>query len=373
MKTVFPDYNKSILNLSVSIMAKFGLQSNHMSLAAVDNCLKQNKKNLVFLILDGLGSNFLRKHLPLSCFLNQYYSADLTSVYPCTTTAATTTIQSGMSPAEHGWLGWNAWFKDYGAIVDLFLDRDSLSGAAISPSPARQYLKYQSIIDKIMTLNQHTDLCRTVMPPFASNGVNSFEQMTERIVSHCQEPGPKFISAYWYEPDTLMHKHGPYSSEVSAEMSSIDIQLRRMFDQISDATVIITADHGQIDIEEEIFLDDIPEIMDCLLIPPTLENRAASFFVKADKKSTFVDVFNKIFGSDHVLFERHKVLEMKLFGPGQVHPKVDDFLGDYLACATGKRMLRFIGQHDRERYYFKGHHAGLTENEMVVPLIIAEC
>ncbi len=373
MGIMLPEYSNSILNLSASIMNTYGLLSDHTSLPLVDECLKQSKKNLIFLTLDGLGSSFLRQQMPRSCFLNEHYHSDLTSVYPCTTTAATTTLQSGLSPAQHGWLGWNAWFMEYGAIVDLFLDRDSLSGAAIKPSPAEHYLKYKTIIDRITEKSQQSDLCRTVMPPFASNGVNSFEQMVERIITYCQEPGQRFISAYWYEPDTLMHKYGPASPEVIIEMTSIDNCLEKMFDQVSDSILIITADHGQTAIEEEFFLDDIPEIMNCLLIPPTLENRAASFFIKHSCRNTFEEMFIQFFEYDHMLFERQQVYDMGLFGPGKKHPKVDDFLGDYLACATGKRMMRYIGAHDRERYFFKGHHAGLTEEEMVVPLIIASC
>ena len=43
---------------------------------------------------------------------------ELTSVYPCTTVAAMTSYRSGISPNEHGWLGWTLYFKETNRIVD---------------------------------------------------------------------------------------------------------------------------------------------------------------------------------------------------------------------------------------------------------------
>ncbi|ULQ60770.1 hypothetical protein K7I13_05745 [Brucepastera parasyntrophica] len=42
-----------------------------------------------------------------------------------------------------------------------------------------------------------------------------------------------------------------------------------------------------------------------------------------------------------------------------------------MACATGTRMLRYRALNGKERPGMKGHHAGLLEQEMIVPLIVA--
>ena len=47
---------------------------------------------------------------------------------------------------------------------------------------------------------------------------------------------------------------------------------------------------------------------------------------------------------------------------------VYDFVGDFLAVATGEKSL-FI---EREEHEFVGVHAGLTEDEMTVPFIAIE-
>lgn len=66
-----------------------------------------------------------------------------------------------------------------------------------------------------------------------------------------------------------------------------------------------------------------------------------------------------------------EVFASGLFGPGTLHRKIDDFVGDYLACATGQTILRYRSLFNRPRTPFKGHHAGLCVEEMMVPLIIS--
>ena len=96
----------------------------------------------------------------------------------------------------------------------------------------------------------------------------------------------------------------------------------------------------------------------------------SNFFVKPEKKVQFETEFNRQLGKDFMLLTKEQVLERKLFGEGVPHKKVDDFLGDYLAVAIGNISI------DHElpswRNVHKGQHAGLTVDEMTVPLIVVE-
>lgn len=372
MNIMLPDYNNSILNLTCSILKHFGVETHHAGLPQIDKLLSGTWKNVVYLTLDGMGSEFLRRVMPRGSFLSSHHAYDLSSVYPCTTTAATTSMLSGLSPIEHGWLGWNCWFKEYGRVVDLFLDRDSFCGFDVKPSPARELMPFKDIAELIGNLAVKDVNCHKVMPPFAENGVNSFKQLAEKIKADCELPGKNLVLAYWYEPDTLMHKDGPYSKSVLKEMISIDQTLSSLFEQLKNTLLIITADHGQVEISEEIFIDDHPEIMDCLILPPSLEVRASSFFVKPAHHSRFKSAFAEIAGENFILLSKEEIRGKGLLGPGEAHHKADDFIGDYLACAVGHTTLRFQSKFDRSRFTFKGHHAGLTREEMIVPLILAK-
>ena len=54
-RLVYPDYNNSILNTITSILKYYNVDTKHTSLNALDNVLNNNYKNIVFIVLDGMG------------------------------------------------------------------------------------------------------------------------------------------------------------------------------------------------------------------------------------------------------------------------------------------------------------------------------
>lgn len=62
---------------------------------------------------------------------------------------------------------------------------------------------------------------------------------------------------------------------------------------------------------------------------------------------------------------------MNLFGYGQEHAIVKDCLGDYLIISKKNKSL--VQRFENDVYSpLKGMHAGLTNREMLVPLILIE-
>lgn len=59
-------------------------------------------------------------------------------------------------------------------------------------------------------------------------------------------------------------------------------------------------------------------------------------------------------------------MDRKLLGPGQSHEQLDHMLGDYLAVAISDVAIGNVPGGN------KGNHAGLTEAEMTIPLIVVE-
>ncbi|MDD2534843.1 MAG: alkaline phosphatase family protein [Eubacteriales bacterium] len=367
----YPDYDHSILNLASSILQAYGVACAHPSLPVLDQALAEPQKNRIFLILDGMGAEFIRRQLAPEGFFNRHVVDEISSVYPCTTTAATTTMLTGLSPAEHGWLGWSPWFREYGRIIDVFLDRDSLSGQEIKPS-AGELLPFVDMGSQIYAVTKGAVGLHRIQPNYATDGVSSFDEVIAKIQQYAALPGPQLILAYWNQPDSHMHNEGPYSDLVQHEVKGYEMALEKLMSELTDSLLVLTADHGQVTITHEAYLDDYPDILDCLVVPPSLETRAVSFFVKNHRRAEFVERFQQSFGTSYQLMDRDEVLARKLFGPGVPNPKIDDFLGDFLACAIGDTIIRYHGRFERPHHVFHGHHAGLCAEEMIVPLIITK-
>ena len=367
---VFPDYDKSIVSLSNSLLKFFDVPPQHSGLAALDKILSgANKKNIVFMILDCLGVEILNRHLPADSFLRRHFVEKISSVFPPTTTAATTSLHSGLCPAEHGWVGWAPYFKERGRVIEIFLNRDFYTQEILTTPPVRDSLPYQTIYQRITAAHPDVEYHR-VFPPFDPNGVKSFAEMCRRIPQvAAASQKRKIISAYWPYPDHDLHRQGTKSEIVRQGLLQMDAELKRMAGELSDAVLIVTADHGIVDVEES-SLNDYPELLSCLALPPSLEARFVSFFIKPDKKDFFATEFKRIFGADFMLLSRQEFLDGGYLGSGKRHERIAEFIGDFVAVGITQKSLRYQSEQGTGFQHFAADHAGLTQAELDVPLIV---
>ncbi len=104
-------------------------------------------------------------------------------------------------------------------------------------------------------------------------------------------------------------------------------------------------------------------------MPPSFEPRALNLFVKDGCHERLERAFEDNFGNEFRLFTRKEALETGLFGKGEDHPLLPSLLGDNIAAAVGDIAV-YNTKRKRDRYL--GNHAGLTAEEMTIPLIAAE-
>ena len=204
-----------------------------------------------------------------------------------------------------------------------------------------------------------------IFPSFVEDGAESFSEQVERVLTKIKNNDKTFTYIYWAQPDLFEHKYGIYSDEVKEELNVLNKSFEDLINNVDDDTLVVClADHGLTDVET-IDLFEYKDIMSSLKRLPSLEPRAINFFVKDEKINEFKDIFNSHFEKEYLLYTKQEVLDMKLFGDGTQHIMVDSFLGDFIGLAIDKYM--FVLNQDKA---YKAHHAGLLEDEMMVPLII---
>jgi hypothetical protein len=179
----------------------------------------------------------------------------------------------------------------------------------------------------------------------------------------------KIISAYWPDPDSSIHHFGVNSKEAHSSLLEIDAELKKLVSDLKDTVIVISADHGIIDVQD-ICLNDYPQIASCLRLPPSLEARFVSLFIKEGRHAFFEQEFKKQFSGDFILLSKQEFLDSKLLGLGNQHHRVDDFIGDYVAIATGVKELRYKLEGMDTYEKLVADHAGLSPDELSVPLII---
>ena len=369
-KVCKPDYRKSLVNLSNSILQYFECPTHHSTLHELDAFLQQDYQIVVLWVMDGMGVDMLKHNLSEKSFLRKHMVEEISSVFPPTTTAATTSVYTGLTPQEHGWAGWQCYFKEYEKNIELFLNRDFYSGKNLDADVGQEFLENKKLFQQINEQGKYK--AYGVSQFWGGHNINDLNDICNKIVELSKGKDKKFILAYYKEPDATMHRTGCYSEKTNTQIKSIDRHVEALAKKLKNTLLIITADHGLIDVEEDVRLEKIKEINDCLRLPPAIEPRAVAFYIKEEKKEQFEKEFNKRFGNDFILMTSEEYLRQGYAGEGEMHPKFREFLGDYMALATGNRILQYQTEDgiSSEKFDFKAHHAGLTEKEMIIPLIV---
>lgn len=377
---VLPNYENCILGTITSILKHYKVETKHKSSEKIDKILKEREyKNIIFLVLDGLGEHILNR-ISKDGYLNKNKIDCVTSVYPSTTTAALTTYYSGCPPYETGWIAWSQYFKEYGRTIDMFSHNESYMIEPLKKpliDVFKTIVNYKSIYNKIEEASQDVKAYE-IQPDYAerrakrSLKANDIDEIIMNIRDLCTMPDKKFILAYSDNPDGLMHKYGTDSKEVKQFIKDTEEKIQEMVESFDNETLlIISADHGHKNIEKAYTLLDYPEIQECLIMPAYLEARVLTFWVKENMKEIFVERFNKQFEKEFWLMTREEFLDKYHFlGFGEKHPKINDFIGNYMALSVAGSMIRIETFLAEGKPIKKSTHCGLTKDEMEVPVIV---
>ena len=252
---VMPDYNHCILNLITSILKNYDVETKYNTLEKVDELLEKKYKNIVLVILDGLGDNILNTISPDGIFSKNKIDK-ITSVYPSTTTAAMTTYYSGKPPVETAWIAWSQYFKEYGRSLDVLPEKDSYTGEKIKLKNKKvsDIIGYKNIYNQIEESNKNIKAYE-IMPSYCDKktkvtiSANTIEEMCASIITLCKNTENKFVMAYSDKPDGIMHKTGSCSEEVKEFIYKAEQEFEKMLYELNgtDTLVILSADHGHQD------------------------------------------------------------------------------------------------------------------------------
>lgn len=375
-----PDYDHCILNTITSILKYYHVDTKHTSLSSLDKKLKNKYRNIIFLILDGMGECIL-KEASIDGYFENNKIDEVTSVYPSTTTAALTTYYAGKPPYETGWIAWSQYFKEYGRTIDMLSHKESYLKEDISKAKINVFDTVVNYIPVFQKIEQASPKVKAyeIMPTYAdkkskrSIRADSIDEIIENIERLCETSGEKFIMAYSDNPDGLLHKYGTKAEEVKRFVKDTETKVKKLSEKLPENTLlIISADHGHKDIEKVYNLLDYPEIQECLFMPISLESRVVGFWVKEDKKNEFEERFKNIFGQEFWLMTKQEFLDRNFLGKGEKHPKIDDFLGNYIALSIGRSMIKIETFLIDGKPVKKSTHCGLSKEEMKVPVIIIE-
>lgn len=369
---VFPDYNNSIVNLACTFVQFLGQKPQHAILPKLAEKLDSSYQNIIYLVVDGMGARILEKNLPVKSFLRQNQIQTVTSVFPSTTASATTSLITGLVPAEHGWFSWALNFN--GEVVELFRNRNFYTKAILNnPHFVIEKLPYHNLWDNHNTSREiHTLLPKVsykYSAPYQSKYV-SLRQMISKLHKICNQPAKKFIYAYYPDLDPTMHHYGTTARPVKKLLHKLDRKIKKLATRHPETLFVITADHGQTDIHSYTYIYQDTEIQECLEHPIAWDSRATSFKVKPDCHERFQKAFQK-YTQDYTLLTAEEAIQKGMFGKFQLRPDLRQYLGDYIAVGKDTGNLMVL-KDPQKRPLNRGSHSGMTAEEIYVPVIVIQ-
>jgi predicted AlkP superfamily pyrophosphatase or phosphodiesterase len=278
------NYNECLTNLACSIRKYFELDYKHNTLSYIDEILEEYKpRNVVTILCDGMGSNIIDRVLKKDDFLIKNRIKAITTVFPATTVAATTSIMTGLNPCETAMLGWDMYYKDIDKTITTFLDCLKEDPEHRPLLEAKEYNAKHMIRKSIMSdINDVSKYRGYKLFPFGPGAYEDLDDMFDRIEKLCNSDGMKYIYAYDTDPDHTMHEMGCNTKEVKEIIIDLNNRIEKLSKKLKDTIIFVVADHGHHDVEN-LFIKDYPDIEDCLLRNTSLEPRAVNFFIKENK------------------------------------------------------------------------------------------
>jgi hypothetical protein len=293
-------------------------------------------------------------------------------VFPSGSVPALSSILSGVAPNEHGNLGRLLFFKEQGVTYEMYSKKMWRPDIPVSIG-AENTLAFEDIFADFSLSGKNRPSRRTDTFVLSDDILHtsttqilckSFDDICRKISDISRSATDTFSLVYWTGTANTIRSGGTESNELYRELSAINESLQNLSKTLKDTLFIISATSGFID-SDTVDLAEFPALCDCFYMNPILEPRAASFFIKPDRIENFTYNFGEIFGQNFLLYPKSEAV--RLFGAYRPHFKTDDFIGDFIAAATGKITLRY-GSRRRSTKAFRG---GITEEEMLVPLIVS--
>ena len=359
---VVPDYGGAcIANVVPALLEPGPERPSWFPAGAID------ASQVVLLVLDGLGWEQLETRRHLAPTLSAMAGGPITSVVPSTTATALTSIATGLTPGEHGVVGYRVAVD--GEVLNI-LRWTTPSGDArgrIDPYRFQPQAAFCGQRPSIVTKAE-----------FVSSGFSGAHlsdvrfhgyRVPSTLVAELRRQlraGEPFVYAYYDGIDKVSHEYG-LGEFFDAEIAAAD---RLVADILSvlprDAALVITADHGQVDVGDQIVALS-SELLDVTALLSG-EGRFQWLHARPGLEGRLLETARDLYCGQAWVRERDEAVADGWFG-GPLSSDATTRLGDVVLAPF--EPVAFLDPGDVGEVKLRSRHGSLTSAEMLVPLLAA--
>lgn len=324
-------------------------------------------ERVLLILLDALGLEFLERHRGHRV-VRRLEVRELRSQFPSTTTAHVTTAHFGLPVEEHGLYEWNVLEPSLNRIICPLRfapaegGSEGLKGvldpARLAPGPT-----FYESLDVASLVAQPEEITGTTYTRLATRGaaLQGFAKLDRAVgaIGDAFARGCGYAFLYWDGIDRAGHVHGPGSREFAAAcLHGLDA-LERTLPKLRDVTILITADHGMVDVRPDRvdYLDELWPELPALLTHqrPAGSSRDAFLHVSANHVQTVIDELSERLGPGADVRRASEHFD-------RLGRRLAERLGDVAVLAAPGRQV-WLKQATANETWFRGQHGGLEPAE----------
>lgn len=369
---MLPAYSSSSLSdLTPGIGAHLGVPGY------LDDPLRlPSAERYVIVLVDGLGFHLVRRAARDAPYLASLLgdATAITSGIPSTTVTSVTSIGTGLTPGQHGLVGYTSRVPGTGEILNA-LTWDA-------PVDPRRYQSKPTFFERAR--DDGVAVSSVAIERFRGSGLTEAalrgadfigfqhehqeDRRIELIVAAAARGERSLVYAYERELDHCGHALGVESPQWLSRLSRIDAMCERLREALPDEVrLIITGDHGMVDVPKsgQIMVEGEPELM-AGMSALAGEGRFRQVYVDRDDPNEVAARWQDRLGDMAWVRTRDEAVDEGWFGI------VDDRLRErygHVLVAMRDCYAVMTTKFPRE-LELVGMHGSLTPAEMMVPLFI---
>ncbi len=326
----------------------------------------------VVFVVDGLGAQLLRDNPQSAPFLSAQSGVDgLVCGVPSTTATSLTSLSTGVRPGRHGMAGYTCRVPETGQRMNL-LTWDQ----PVDPETWQPHLSVLARLGEVGVSSdvvneakfENSGLTRCTHRDVAYHGVNSTWERLDVVLDAVEQSSRGMTYAYESRLDHAGHLAGCASDEWHETLQSIDADIAQLRDDLPEDTVLlVTADHGMIDLpdEDRFDLESVPELRHGVELVAG-EARLRHLYVGTGAADDVVACWREVLGDRAIVERRESLLDW--FGPFDT--EVQGRFGDVIVASLGDFAV-FSSLDFPQEYLLRGFHGSVSEAELQIPLLVA--
>lgn len=320
----------------------------------------------VVLLVDGMGHHQLHERSTLAPTLSAMSQSTITSVAPTTTATALTSLSTGMTPGEHGIVGYR---MDMGPSVMNSLrwgdERGDLRRVH-APTDVQPCVPFMGIKVPVISKAELEDTGFTEAHlrgslPRGWRVASSIPVIIKNLLAS----GENVVYAYYDGIDKVAHERG-FGPYYDAELRACDRLVADIMAELpAGVALYVTADHGQVHVGDNI-VHQPDAVMRCVA-KQSGEGRFRWLHAKRGAESDLRQACVDAHSRNAWIVSREEMIDEAWFGP-VVRPAALRRLGDVALVA--KTDVSFDDPLDGGHFVLQCRHGSMTPAEVEVPLLV---